>query len=517
MRNRVRLFLILATIVILGSVGYATNSKGIVGSFFHFFGRFSSHPGPAGTDRLWVDNQTQGHAIHTDTSNVDRYIPEISPSPSPTLDGQCVVADSTKPGGFKLASCGSGGGGSSTLATAYSTGAAPSDETVVLDNTRKGVLITDNGTPITPSTGLGLFDVTDSAKAKLYFDVTSGGVNSIGTFGFGPGSYSGAVNGWWYLANRTATSGGATLQNGPDIVQEGKVWNGSASQTIASVLNLTASGAGTSGYATNLKITLGRNGSFGTPLTLVFDGSNSYVLSPVLVASVISTGLTANGSSSIDFSGSTGTWRPPTGGLAASLALDSDATRSIGSDLTHRLSDIWAKNLHVTDLSATPAWWQGAQIASDQALAISDGAQNLTVGHKVMFSQAVPLTGIKFVYQSGYGTNTVTADIWNAGGTSVASCTVSASASQTYSCKFGSPYTPSTNVAYYVTIYLGGSSHFPYVPTASWTGPLPGGINGAFYVSPWEYLIGGYTFNGGGHSVPTGSGSHVIPLEVLVN
>jgi hypothetical protein len=64
-----------------------------------------------------------------------------------------------------------GGGGSSTLATAYTTGASQTDSTLALDSTRLGVRIRDNGTPITGS----LFAIQNSAGTTSFLDITAAG------------------------------------------------------------------------------------------------------------------------------------------------------------------------------------------------------------------------------------------------------------------------------------------------------------------------------------------------------
>lgn len=62
-----------------------------------------------------------------------------------------------------------GGGGSSTLATAYTTGASQTDSTMLLDSTRLGVRIRDNASPVAGS----LFQVQSSGGTTTFLDINA--------------------------------------------------------------------------------------------------------------------------------------------------------------------------------------------------------------------------------------------------------------------------------------------------------------------------------------------------------
>lgn len=84
--------------------------------------------------------------------------------------------------------CTISGGGSSTLATAYSNGASQTDSTIGLDSTRLGVRIRDNATPISGS----LFAIQNSAGSVNILSATKTGT-TLGQVGQTSGTASAAL------------------------------------------------------------------------------------------------------------------------------------------------------------------------------------------------------------------------------------------------------------------------------------------------------------------------------------
>ena len=68
-----------------------------------------------------------------------------------------------------------GASGASTLATAYTTGASQTDSTILLDNTRLGVRIRDNATPIG---GTKLFSI-ETSTGTSFFNVSTAGSGTV--------------------------------------------------------------------------------------------------------------------------------------------------------------------------------------------------------------------------------------------------------------------------------------------------------------------------------------------------
>lgn len=94
------------------------------------------------------------------------------------LPGSTQCLQSTSGGVLSFASC---GGGSSTLATTYSNGAAQADSTITLDSTRLGVIIQDAATPISGN----LFTVQKNVGGtQSYFSVTTSAVTLQDTAGY---------------------------------------------------------------------------------------------------------------------------------------------------------------------------------------------------------------------------------------------------------------------------------------------------------------------------------------------
>jgi hypothetical protein len=122
--------------------------------------------------------------------------------------------------------CGSAGA-TQTLAVVYANGASQTDETILLDSTRNGVLIRDNGTPITGT----LFGVQNSTGGTKYLDVTTTGATVAGAF-----TSTGNIN----------SSGGAIQTNGTTRIDNSgnlsNIGNVSLSGTISGGTTITGSG-----------------------------------------------------------------------------------------------------------------------------------------------------------------------------------------------------------------------------------------------------------------------------------
>jgi hypothetical protein len=122
--------------------------------------------------------------------------------------------------------CGSAGA-TQTLATVYANGSSQTDETILLDSTRNGVLIRDNATPI----GGTLFGVQNSTGGTKYLDVTATGISVAGTV-----TATGNIN----------SSGGAIQTNGTTRIDNSgnlsNIGNVSLSGTISGGTSITGSG-----------------------------------------------------------------------------------------------------------------------------------------------------------------------------------------------------------------------------------------------------------------------------------
>lgn len=84
---------------------------------------------------------------------------------------QVLTADSTTATGLKWAA---GGGGSATIATAYSNGASSADSIITLDSTRAQVVIKDAAMTVS-----NLFDVVNNGATTRYLRITSAAAQEI--------------------------------------------------------------------------------------------------------------------------------------------------------------------------------------------------------------------------------------------------------------------------------------------------------------------------------------------------
>lgn len=307
----------------------------------------SSNPFGTGEKGYWVDATATPNARFFDGTN-NNLIPAAPLTTKGDIigfngtnfvrlgvgtDGWVLTADSTKASGWKWAA--GGGGGSTTLAAAYTNGSSATDVTLLLNSTNGKVILKDNGTPIGT-----LLELQTNAAATLYkWDATSL------TFGAGQGvattAGAGSVD-WSNMSGTYKTPTGAHTINGAVTFAANKgiaytAGTGAADFSNGSGVFKTTTGASTFGGSSNTFSSGALGPASGQQHTLPAVASDTFALlaatqtlaAKTLTAPIINGCTSASGN--IDFSGSSGTWKPPTGGLNATLAFQADNTFAIGA------------------------------------------------------------------------------------------------------------------------------------------------------------------------------------------
>jgi hypothetical protein len=330
---------------------------------------------------------TNGMQTHWTGTRDDTYV-TVSPSPGPSQNAQCVVYDSTL-GAYKHTACVSGGGSGTVTSV-----------DLVCD---KPEFYCTGG----PVTTVGALHVSPSPEPAnmVYAGPTSGGLSTpafrslvSGDLPAGAGLPSQGGNSGKFLTTDGANASWATVSSGVTSVSNsdgtltispttgavvaslatGHANNWSAAQTF-SVAPVFSAGLSASGSSTN--DFSGSSGSFATS-----SGTNT-LNGTVVIASNKSVSCAA-GTTSVDLSAGTGTLKLPTGGEVATRTADAAITQyaltkaatTAGRFIAVTVSDLSADGVAATSASGAASSFTQWEMRGQVVTVISDGVSAINPG-----------------------------------------------------------------------------------------------------------------------------------------